>query len=53
MNEPGEERVGDLSELHAGEDSSWLEHSVGLLEDGGNVGAVSDSEGDGVEVDGG
>lgn len=48
---PGEERVGDLSKLHAGEHSSGFEHSVGLLEDGGDVGAVSDPERDRVQVE--
>ena len=51
MDAPGEERVGDLSKLHACEDSSGLEHSVGLLKDGGDVGAVSDSERDRVQVE--
>jgi len=52
-DEPSEERVGDLSELHASEGSSRLKNSVSLLQNSRDVGAVPDSESDGVEVDGG
>lgn len=46
-----EEGVGDLAELEAAEDASGLEDAIRFGEDAVDVGAVADSERDGVEVD--
>lgn len=46
-----EERVFiDLAEFETGEDTAWLEDTVGFSQCSGDVGEVADAECDGVEI---
>jgi hypothetical protein len=46
-----EQRVADLAKLEHADPAPWLEDAVRLGQNGGEGGAVSDPERDGVEID--